>query len=351
MSGILVLRQMNSKTAPRSAVSSIMPSTGPGKSAHEAEIKATHTAISILSPGREEEEEKNQDRLMLIETSDSKNVRCQFAIVCDGATTSPYSGAAAEYVAGQLQVLFQEDGLQRTTEALKEMRLALLQKPLKMEEGQSPLLRSMFEEIVKQKYQNSYQTTFVAVCLKREESSSAGMISIKAVGCGDSAVFIFRENGELLYNNVYLDDEHDRFKHGSPLTAVLPDSYDEETDNLLFDFKEYPEDLQLLLCSDGLYDGFTTFKELRDWLNEHRSELEDSELHERCLAELHHGLNQKRGDDDISLIWLRPSQTLAAQGVAGRGDEHKDASSESGQHGAFGRLCATIFRSFRLRTL
>lgn len=342
---------MNTKTAPRSAALSIMPSTRAGNLAHEVDMKATHTAISILSPGREEEEEKNQDRLMLIETSDSKNVKCQFAIVCDGTTTSPYADVAADYVAGQLPALFQQDGLKRTSEALKEMRQALLQKPLKMEEGQSALLRSMFEEIVKQKYQSSYQTTLVAVCLKREENNSAGMISIKAIGCGDSAVFIFQENGELLYNNMQVVDEHDRFKHGSPLTAVLPDCYDEETNNLLFDFKEYPEDIQLLLCSDGLYDGFTNFKELRDWLNEHRSELADSELHDKCLSELHHNLNQKKGDDDISLIWLRPSRTLATQGVAREGDEDKHTNSESDQHGVFARFYAAILRSFRLRTL
>jgi serine/threonine protein phosphatase PrpC len=340
---------MNTKTASQDVVLSTMSSEGTGTLAHQEETKAAHTAISILSPGREEEEEKNQDRI-LIETAESKNVKYQFAIVCDGTTASPYADAAADYVAGQLPTLFQKDGLRRTTEALKEMREALLQKPLKLGEGQSPLLRSMFEEIVKQKYLSSYQTTFVAVCLTREENNSAGMISIKAIGCGDSAVFIFLENGELLYNNVHLEDDHDGFKHSSPLTAVLPDCYDEETNNLLFEFKEYPEDVQLLLCSDGLYDGFTNFKELYGWLNQHRSELEGDQR-EQCLSELHHNLSQTKGDDDISLVWLLPSQPLASRGAAWRGNVDKDTSSESDQHGVLGRLCATIFRSLRIRTL
>src|SRR5258706_957490 len=126
---------MNTKTAPQNVILSTTSSEGAGTLAHQEEMKAGHTAISILSPGREEEEEKNQDRV-LIETAESKNVICQFAIVCDGTTASPYADAAADYVAGQLPALFQKDGLRRTTEALKEMRQALLQKPLKLGEGQ-----------------------------------------------------------------------------------------------------------------------------------------------------------------------------------------------------------------------
>jgi serine/threonine protein phosphatase PrpC len=331
--------------------SSNMSSTDLAKSTHEENRWAAHAAISIVSPGKDEEEEKNQDRLLLMETTDSKNTKCQLAIVCDGVTSSPNGAAAAEYISDQVHALFQEGGLERTVEALKEMRLALLEKPLKMENGQSALLRSMFEEIVRQKYQHSYQSTFAAVCLKRDETNSPGMISIKALGCGDAALFIFRENGELHYNNVNLDNELDRFRHSSPFTAVLPDCYDRETNNVLFDFKEYPEDVHLLLCSDGLYDGFTNFKEIRDWLHEHRAELMDSALAEKCLSELHNRLNQKKGDDDISFIWLHPNgmQPATQQEVEESEEENRHAEdSKSGRQGFFAGLFAAVSRWVRL---
>lgn|GEM_PF-1863721 len=327
---------------------------GLAESTHEEERRATHVAISIVSPGKEEDEEKNQDRLILMETTDSKNTKSQFAIVCDGTSTSPYSAVAAEYVSGQVHALFQEDGIQRTTETLQEMRLALLEKPLKIDEGQSAFLRTMFEEIVRQKYQNSYQTTFVAVCLKRDETNSERMVSIKAIGCGDSALFIFQQSGDILYNNINLADELDRFKHSSPLTAVLPDCYDADTKNVLFDFEEFPEDVHLLLCSDGFYDGFTNFREIREWLNEHYSELKNSELHLGCLSELHNNLDQKKGDDDISFIWLHPAKNPEVMKVVedvGKEEQPDGQNSDGGKSGFFARLLETILRFCRVRIL
>lgn len=332
-----------------------MPSTSPAGPASEEKPGATHTAIPIVSPGKDEEDEKNQDRLMLMETADGKNTKCQLAIVCDGATSSPYSAAAAQYVSGQVHALFQEGGLRRTVDALKEMRLALLEKPLTVDEAQCPVPMSMLEEIVREKYRSSYQTTFVAVCLKREETNSEGTVSIKVVGCGDSALFIFGEDGELHYNNMNVGGELERLEHRSPFTAVLPDSYDPETENVLAEFKEYPEDVHLLLCSDGFYDGFASFREIREWLQEHSAELIDPELSDGCLSELHVRLNQKKGDDDISFIWLRP---VGARGAteekadeAGVGEERANAgTSKRREPGFFAGLLGAVLRLFGLRT-
>jgi serine/threonine protein phosphatase PrpC len=332
-----------------------MSSTGLAESTREEKNGATHTGISAVSPGKDEEELKNQDRLTLTEATDGKNVKCQYAIVCDGVTTSPYSAAAAQYVSDQVCVLFEEGGLEQTVAALQEMRQGLLEKPLKMDEGHSALLRSMFEEIVRQKCERSYQTTFVAVCLKREKANAEGMISIKAIGCGDSALFIFREDGELRYNNMNLSGELERFEHGSPFTAVLPDCYDRETGNVLIDFEEYPEDVHLLLCSDGFYDGFTNFREIREWLLERRAELAAPELRDECLSELHSKLGQKKGDDDISFIWLRPNgprQAVAVWDATGETEvENTDAgNSKSDKTGFFAKLFKTLLRLWRLRT-
>jgi serine/threonine protein phosphatase PrpC len=274
--------------------------------ARAREGTATHAPLAALSPGREDGDEKNQDRLALSEGGDGAGAACQFAIVCDGTSTSPFSAEAAEHVSRQVDTLFEEGGLRRAVEALREMRLELVAKPVKLEEGYSELLRSMYEEIVREKYRSSYQTTFVAVRIARAEGGSAGKVSVKALGCGDSALFIFREGGELLFNNVNLGDDLDGFKHGSPITAALPDSYDEEETRHALVSDEYPEDVHLLLCSDGFYDGFTNFKEVREWLNEHRAELSEEGSGAGCLAELHRNLERKKGDDDISFIWLRP---------------------------------------------
>jgi len=280
-----------------------MPSLTVEECPQEAEIKVTHEFISAISPGRDEEEEKNQDRMLVQPAAEGL-----YAIVCDGTSTSPFAANAADYVSNEVQQLFQSNGLRQIVERLKEMRAGLLEKPLEISEDHSDSLRNMFEEIVKQKYEIAFQTTFVAVCLKRNEEQASGTISIKAMGCGDSALFIFLDNGDLLYNNANLNCEHDPFKHYSPVTAVLPDSYDEKTNNELFDFKEYTEDAQLLLCSDGFYDCFTNFKEIRSWLNQHQAKLKDSQTHDECLSELHHRLNQSKGDDDISFIWLYPTK-------------------------------------------
>ncbi len=273
-------------------------------------MSTPHVSIQILSPGKDEDELKDQDRMMLAGAVEDGTSKCQYAIVCDGTTTSPFAAAAAEYVSRQVLELFQENGLQRAVEILKERRRELLEKPLNIEEGHSSALRSLYEEIVKQKFQSAFQTTFIAVCLKRDEHNSPGTFWVKAMGCGDSALFIFRDNGDLVYNNTDVESQHDSFKHDSPFTAVLPDCYDKETNNVLFDFTEHPDDIHLLLCSDGFYDGFTNFSEMYQWLHEHRSELEDLQLREECLSRLHRNLNEKKGDDDISFIWLQPASTF-----------------------------------------
>lgn len=345
--------------------SRVLPNTSSTKTATSSSAKtgaSTHAAVSVVSPGKEDEDEKNQDRLMLREASDSAGAKCLFAIVCDGTSTSPFSAEAAEHVSQQVNRLFDEDGVRHTVEALREMRLALLAEPVKLDEGHSELLRGMFEEIIRQKYQSAYQTTFVAVCLKADENSPLGKISIKALGCGDSALFIFREDGELLFNNVNLRDMSDPFKHDSPLTAVLPDSYDEATNHVLIDCGEYPEGVHLLLCSDGFYDGFLNFKEIRDWLNERLAESADPKARETRMAELHRKLERKKGDDDISFIWLRPvtiPPEEASEEVGEGGDAREEKGEAEDQHpdmsylrkpGLFARLWAAIFRFFKLST-
>lgn len=91
---------------------------------------------------------------------------------------------------------------------------------------------------------------------------------------------------------------------------MLPDGYEKDNGHVLFEFEEYPEDVQLLLCSDGLYDGFRNFKGLRNWLSRYRGDLSDSTPRNERLSELHRKLSRKAGDDDISFMWLYPGRLL-----------------------------------------
>jgi hypothetical protein len=198
----------------------IMSQSSLAEPALEKEVVVTHEAISIKSPGHEECEVKDQDRVGLTEDSDQDNVVCQYAVACDGTTTSPYAADAASYVAGLGAQLFQVAGLRRATEYLIEQRNVLLEKPLNVGEEHSPALRSMFEEIVKQKYRSSFQTTLIAARIQRVV---AGELRIKVIGCGDSAFFIFGDSGDRLDNNLGVVSAVDKFDHESSFTALFPE--------------------------------------------------------------------------------------------------------------------------------
>jgi serine/threonine protein phosphatase PrpC len=324
------------------------------KRARAAEDVAVRAALFVQSAGREGEDEKDQDRVRQSETRDGDGVKYQFAIVCDGTSTSPFAADAAAYVSAQVGTLFEEGGLRRVVDSLKEMRTELLGKPLQLDEEQSELLRSMFEEIVRQKYQSAYQTTFIAVRLKRDEDGPEGAATITAIACGDSALFIFREDGELLYNNMNLADASDPFKHVSPFTAVLPDSYDEAKGHVLVEALEVAKDVHLLLCSDGFYDGFKNFREVLDWLHEHRDELRDSASCDLCTRDLHQRLEQKNGDDDISFIWLLPvapppkgpPESEEKESVAAGCVDIAHENAEDRSPGPYGRLRSFLLRLF-----
>jgi len=266
----------------------------------EAPARAFDT-LCIVSPGREEDDQKDQDRLAVVRVSEANGSQLEFAAVCDGVTTSPCSERAAEFVAGRVSTLFDLGGIERAAEGLKQMRQELLEKPLRLEPAESAMMTQLVEEIIREKYSRSFQTTVVAVCVKRGPGTM-----IKAIGCGDSALFIFRDFGRLLYNNVQVANEYEQFNHATPFTAVLPDSFKLTSDNVLFDFNEFDDDVQLLLCSDGLYDCFASFSEIHNWIDEHLPELQTAGSAAACLVELHERLTRRKGDDDITFVLLRP---------------------------------------------
>lgn len=87
-------------------------------------------------------------------------------------------------------------------------------------------------------------------------------------------------------------------------TAVLPDHFYSggwET----FDDK-FPRETSFLLCSDGFYRAFEEPAEIWDWLKRNEERLASRQEKKELLKDIHQRLQQKTGDDDVSLIWLSP---------------------------------------------
>ena len=93
----------------------------------------------------------------------------------------------------------------------------------------------------------------------------------------------------------------------SHLTAVLPDHV--YAGNWTHFRERFPRDAQFVLCTDGFYSAFAEPQELWEWLTEHGTRLEAEETKEGVMAELHHRLRERQGDDDISFVWVAARQT------------------------------------------
>jgi len=73
-------------------------------------------------------------------------------------------------------------------------------------------------------------------------------------------------------------------------------------------FRElYPSDAHFLLASDGLFEAFDTAEELWSWLNANQSDLEEPDRQTHLVEALHNRLRARKGDDDISFVWIRPT--------------------------------------------
>jgi len=262
--------------------------------------------IIVVSPGSDDGELKDQDSAQAVLVENGKCVKRQMAIVCDGLTQSPNSAEAARYVSKNVQRLYDEEGICQIARELLDKREAFINTPINLDDIDSPVLRLMFEEIVRDKRACSYQTTFISARLERDELSSPGNLQISIRGCGDSSAFIFTPDGELLYNNLGLSGKNEPITHISPITEALPDSCGEGATGIPVHSEVYLDGVHVLLCSDGFYDSFATFADISAWLFENRAKLEHRLARKEVMAELHARLCRHRGDDDISFVWLFP---------------------------------------------
>jgi serine/threonine protein phosphatase PrpC len=248
--------------------------------------------ITVNSPGKEGEDLKNQDS---VHTERADNML--YAIVCDGVTSSAYSEEGARYAAQHVVQLFTSDGLESVVRELESMRLSLSKKPILFPPGASEAMKLVYEEVIKDKRKNAYQTTFMSVKIEPPNT-------ITALGCGDSACFIFEPSGKLLHTNLAVKREKDPLPFSSVPTLVIPDSFKIGT-KAFFHFEgQFKQPIEILVCSDGFYGAFSSFEEIFQWLKKNKSSLTNDTQKSSAMESLHTKLNHDKGDDDISLIWL-----------------------------------------------
>ncbi|OQY98222.1 MAG: hypothetical protein B6D36_17890 [Planctomycetes bacterium UTPLA1] len=117
------------------------------------------------------------------------------------------------------------------------------------------------------------------------------------------------EYRQLVYSNSIRQINHPRrsalIVSGSSVTAVLPDHV--RSGHWIQDTGRFPTDVNIILASDGFHGCFSNGSALWQWLIENAQAEHDQDARDAALDELHKRLHAKQGDDDISFVWIRPS--------------------------------------------
>lgn len=156
--------------------------------------EALYRAAVIVSPNRFGEEQKDQDRARFSEPG-------LIGIVCDGVTSSPRSGNAAELVTSFAPILFEGDARERLRticDLLMAHRHEFQATDLAVSDDVPEAMQAMLRDVLREKQATSYQTTIVAVRLRPSGSD----VGVDILRCGDSAIFAFSGDGELLYSSL-----------------------------------------------------------------------------------------------------------------------------------------------------
>ncbi len=199
-------------------------------------------------------------------------------------------------------------------EELRSLRVELEKQDVAVPENIPESMREMLREIGKGKLKISYQTTVVAARFHMDSHS----IYMDYIKCGDSDLTVFDAEGSVVYPPWSVGDAVPR--RGSNVTDVLPDSPEERVIYQRVSLSEWPG-FSVLVATDGLYNAFDSFRDLYQWLTEHREQLPSAESDNPRVASdggssslyegLHTRLRQTVGDDDISFVWVLLSNTEA----------------------------------------
>ncbi len=270
------------------------------------------TAIQVMSHGHEDGFPKDQDRISWFQDS-------RIACVCDGVSTSPYAAEAAAEVAKNAHYLFDNNHglgpvqvIAKLSAHLRSCREAAHNKPLSVAVNVPEQMQAIILEQARKKLRYSYQTTIVAAQLNVDDQA---LLHVNLFQCGDSQLLVFAHDGRLLFptpstSSDSLVTEVEiaefgrvlQFRQRSSVTDVLPDAplnrIQSEPD-LSFENAH-----SVLLASDGLLDAFVGPHELFAWLMKHRVQLKDPLERQTVMQDLHDCLIDRRGDDDISFVWV-----------------------------------------------
>lgn len=376
-------------------------------------MKKYFNVIEAVSPSIFGGEAKNQDRILF-------DPKTNTAGVCDGTTSSPLAEQAASIVSQCSPLILNNDvnkNLQTIADLLIAHRNLAIKKGVKLTGSIAESMRVILEEAAKENLKKSFQTTLVCAGFEQQRKN----ILAKILSCGDSGLFAFSPDGQLLLSNlskvneksidsgdgenckicfsprtellvkvigplsrfpilaehmgisglknwvvcstIYLCDnskpqskpvdnsalwlrpnelllsprylfsaakdpickkfrrlDYSRFIRQLSLpaktvpdvnfdmrgniTSVLPDHY--YTGQWDYFEERFALDTHFLLCSDGFYHAFSNTAGMWEWLNSNEKNLTIRQKKKFLLNELHHKLDKKCGDDDVSFIWVRP---------------------------------------------
>ncbi len=153
-----------------------------------------YRARTIVSPNQFGEEQKDQDRARFLEPG-------LVGVVCDGVSSSPRAAEAAALVTSCAPILFvrgAHEGLRTVCDLLMAYREEFQKARLGVPDDVSEAVQTMLRAVLRQKQATSYQTTVAAIRLRPGKSD----VGVDIMGCGDSAVFAFVDDGELLYSSL-----------------------------------------------------------------------------------------------------------------------------------------------------
>jgi serine/threonine protein phosphatase PrpC len=380
------------------------------------ETSNSFDSLVIVSPMCFGDEDKNQDRACYYSAA---GVAC----VCDGVTSSPRAAEAAQLAAEFSPGLFGGDIRERLASLagiLVAHRLDAQRAPIRIPAGTLPAIEPALREAARQRLKSAYQTTLVAAWLTPADCCVAAQIVV----CGDSAMFVFSPQGELLTSTLSWEGRHgicpgdsstedsgsvmqpgvevlvksigtaaewpslaaraglqsahaqrwivciplDRSCDRPPIpdttgierpqrsrtdeillvpmylvggntigegqqyfrlrysklirslsepaerpvlnargsvTAVLPDHF--ESGRWFFHQDRFPRHAHFVLASDGFYRAFDDADQLWSWLQNNEQRIEGP-LQAEAMRDLHSRLHERCGDDDMSLVWVRPAE-------------------------------------------
>ena len=162
-------------------------------------MKNSFNIISVVSPSVFGGETKNQDRV----TFDSQTLT---ACVCDGVTSSPHSEGAASIVSEFAPVIFNSKtaNLKTLSDLLVSKRKTAIDVGVTVDASMPDTMKRVVLDATQHKLRYSYQTTLVAAKFLPSEN----YINVRTVSCGDSGLFTFSSNGELLTTNMLNAEGH-----------------------------------------------------------------------------------------------------------------------------------------------